>query len=82
MAKLKAKTKSSAKKRYRITGSGKLVNQSAGASHIRRKKDGGILKFKMKKKTTNDAILKMTKALLPNGVKGRRINKTERGMGQ
>jgi large subunit ribosomal protein L35 len=80
MAKLKAKTKSSAKKRYRITGSGKLVNQSSGASHIRRKKDGGILKFKMKKKTTSDAILKMTKALLPNGVKGRRINKTKKGM--
>lgn len=80
MAKLKAKTKSSAKKRYRLTGTGKLVNQSAGASHIRRKKSGKTLKFKMAKKTSNDAILKMTKALLPNGVKGRRINKTVRGM--
>ncbi|MCK5744180.1 MAG: 50S ribosomal protein L35 [Caldisericia bacterium] len=80
MAKLKAKTKSSAKKRFRLTGSGKLINQSAGASHIRRKKSANTLKFKMCAKTTNDAILKMTKKLLPNGVKGRRINKTVRGM--
>lgn len=80
MAKLKAKTKAAAKKRFRITGSGKLVCQSAGAAHIRGKKTMRTLRFKMAKKTVNNAIIPMLQCLLPNGIKGRGIKDTKRSM--
>jgi large subunit ribosomal protein L35 len=73
MPKLKTKTRSSAKKRYRITGSGKIRSQGAGASHIRGRKTKKYLKEKMRLQEVDKTNISMLRALLPNGIKGRKI---------
>jgi large subunit ribosomal protein L35 len=73
MPKLKMKTRSSAKKRYRITGSGKIRSQGAGASHIRGRKTKAYLKEKMRLQVVDKTNISMLRALLPNGIKGRKI---------
>ena len=73
MPKLKTKTRSSAKKRFRITGSGKIRCQGAGASHIRGRKTKAYLKEKMRLQEVDKTNVPMLRALLPNGIKGRKI---------
>ncbi len=73
MPKLKTKTRSSVKKRFRITGSGKIRCQGAGASHIRGRKTKKYLKEKMRLQEVDKTNVSMLRCLLPNGIKGRKI---------
>ncbi len=73
MPKMKVKTRSAAKKRFRVTGTGKLRSQGAGFAHLREDKKMGDLKKKMRVKDVDKTMVRLTRALLPTGVKGRKI---------
>jgi|GEM_PF-141107 len=80
MAKLKVKTRKSAKKRFSITGSGKLRMQGAGFAHLMEGKDKKETKRKMRLKDVPATELHRMRTLLPVGIKGRQIkvNRTQK----
>jgi ribosomal protein L35 len=73
MPKLKIRSKGSAKKRFRVTGTGKLSSQSRGFAHLLENKNRGETKRKMRLKDVDKTMIRMMKCLLPVGVKGRKI---------
>lgn len=81
MSKIKVKTRSSAKKRFRVTGTGKLRSQGAGFAHLREDKKMGNLKKKMRVKDVDKTMVRLTRALLPTGVKGRQIKVEKKEVG-
>lgn len=65
MAKLKLKTKKAAAKRFKVTGTGKLVRNKANKSHILTKKSTKR-KRNLRKDTVTDATnAKVMKQILP-----------------
>lgn len=69
MAKYKIKTHSGAKRRFSITGSGKLRRRKIGISHNRRKKSNAVLRQVSEMLPVEGRLAKRVKRLLPYGVK-------------
>jgi large subunit ribosomal protein L35 len=67
MAKYKMKTNSSAKKRLRLTGSGRVRRGSAGLSHMMIGKSANRRRKLRKHNMVDDADQKRMKRLLPYG---------------
>jgi large subunit ribosomal protein L35 len=60
----KMKTHSGAKKRFRVTGSGKVMRRRANISHIRLKKKGARKRRLMKMIEVSDVNLSQVKRLI------------------
>ena len=65
MAKQKMKTKRAAAKRFKVTGTGKLVKMKAYKSHILTKKSAKRKRNLRKAATVDDSNVKPMKKLLP-----------------
>ena len=65
MAKIKLKTKSSAKKRFKITKSGKVVASQAGKQHNMRKRSQQAIRDLRGTTTLSPADTKIVKKFLP-----------------
>jgi large subunit ribosomal protein L35 len=64
----KLKTHKGAKRRFRITGTGKLVRMKGHKSHLRRKKPANAKRLYGRKLPVSPADVKMLKRVLPYGV--------------
>ncbi|HEW91568.1 MAG TPA: 50S ribosomal protein L35 [Thermotogaceae bacterium] len=64
MAKLKMKTKKSAKKRFKITGSGKIMKNHSGRHHFNEKKRNNRKRHLRHKGLVSDADKKRIKRML------------------
>jgi large subunit ribosomal protein L35 len=64
----KLKTKRSAAKRYKITGTGKIVGKHSGKSHFMRRKSAGRRRKLSQEIVLTSADIKKIKTLLPYGV--------------
>ncbi|MCC5941382.1 MAG: 50S ribosomal protein L35 [Balneolaceae bacterium] len=62
----KMKTKSGAKKRFRVTGSGKIKRKKAFKSHILTKKSSKRKRNLTQTTLVNDADVKAVRKMLPN----------------
>ena len=67
MSKLKMKTHKGAAKRFRTTGTGKLVRSQGRKGHFRRRKANRLLQQLDKTKPVNKAMHRIVKLALPNG---------------
>lgn len=65
MAKYKIKTHSGAKRRFYVTGRGKLMHRKCHLSHLRRKKRPGTLRLLGDKRVASPANVKRLRRLLP-----------------
>ena len=65
----KLKTHKGAKRRFRITGSGKLVRMKGHRSHLRRKKSTKAKRLFSKKIEVSPSDVKMLKRALPYGLR-------------
>jgi len=65
MAKVKMKTNRSAAKRFRVTGSGKVMHFRAGKSHLLRKKNRKRKRHLKKAVELSSANLSAVKKLIP-----------------
>ena len=65
----KLKTHKGAKRRFRITGSGKLVRMKGHRSHLRRKKTARARRLFAKKLEASPSDVKMLKRALPYGLR-------------
>ena len=65
----KLKTHKGAKRRFRITGSGKLVRMKGHRSHLRRKKTARAKRLFAKKIEASPSDVKMLKRALPYGLR-------------
>ncbi len=65
MAKVKMKTNRSAAKRFRVTGSGKVMHFRAGKSHLLRKKNRKRKRHLKKVVELSSANLSAVKKLIP-----------------
>ena len=65
MAKYKIKTHSGAKRRFSITGSGKIMRRKIGVNNFRRKKRGQTLREIGDKQQVSAHIEKRLRRLLP-----------------
>lgn len=65
MAKYKIKTHSGAKRRFSITGSGKILRRKIGVNNMRRKKRGQTLRELGDKQAISPHIEKRLRRLLP-----------------
>jgi len=64
MAKNKQKTRKSAVKRFKVTGSGKLLHRSKGFRHLRSKKSRRVLRrMKINKNVAGRSKMKIKKML-------------------
>ncbi len=63
------KTHSGAKKRFRITGSGKVVRRQANVSHIRLKKKGARKRRLMQMTEVSEVNLRQVKRLIGHKAK-------------
>ena len=64
----KLKTHKGAKRRFRITGSGKMVRMKGHRSHLRRKKSAKAKRLFSKKIEASPSDVKMLKRALPYGL--------------
>lgn len=64
----KLKTHKGAKRRFRITGSGKLVRMKGHRSHLRRKKSAKAKRLFAKKIEASPSDVKMLRRALPYGL--------------
>ena len=67
MAKIKAKTHKGAKKRFKITATGKILRTKGMKSHMRRKKAPRVKRMFDRMLELNAADEQRVKRLLPNG---------------
>ena len=65
----KLKTHKGAKRRFRITGTGKLVRMKGHKSHLRRKKPANAKRLYAKKLPVSSADAPMLKRVLPYGLR-------------
>ena len=65
----KLKTHKGAKRRFRITGTGKLVRMQGHRSHLRRKKTARAKRLFAKKIEASPSDVKMLKRALPYGLR-------------
>ncbi len=65
----KLKTHKGAKRRFRITGTGKLVRMKGHRSHLRRKKSARAKRLFAKKIEASPSDVKMLKRALPYGLR-------------
>ena len=65
MAKYKIKTHSGAKRRFYVTGSGKLLMRKCHANHLRRKKRGATLRLLGQKLAVSPHNVKRLRKLMP-----------------
>ena len=65
----KLKTHKGAKRRFRITGTGKLVRMKGHRSHLRRKKTARAKRLFAKKIEASPSDVKMLKRELPYGLR-------------
>jgi large subunit ribosomal protein L35 len=66
--KVKLKTHKGAKKRFKITATGKLMHAKGMKSHLRRKKAPRVKRQFDRMQIMNDASTERVKRLLPNGL--------------
>ena len=64
----KLKTHKGAKRRFRITGSGKLVRMKGHRSHLRRKKSAKAKRLFAKKIEASPSDVKLLRRALPYGL--------------
>jgi large subunit ribosomal protein L35 len=64
----KMKTKASAKKRFKITGTGKVVAQAAGKRHGMIKRSNKFIRDARGTMVLSDADARIVKKFLPNGL--------------
>jgi large subunit ribosomal protein L35 len=68
----KMKTHKATSKRFKYTGSGKLMRTKIGKSHLRRKKNKRVLvQLDSMQEVTSAGILRRVKRLLPYAKKGK-----------
>jgi large subunit ribosomal protein L35 len=67
VAKIKAKTHKGAKKRFKITATGKILRTKGMKSHMRRKKAPRVKRMFDRMLDLHEADEKRVKRLLPNG---------------
>ncbi len=65
----KLKTHKGAKRRFRITGTGKLVRMKGHRSHLRRKKSARAKRLFAKKIEASPSDVRMLKRALPYGLR-------------
>ena len=65
----KLKTHKGAKRRFRITGTGKLVRMKGHRSHLRRKKTARAKRLFAKKIEASPSDVRMLKRALPYGLR-------------
>ncbi len=65
----KLKTHKGAKRRFRITGSGKIVRMKGHRSHLRRKKTARAKRLFAKKLEASPSDVRMLKRALPYGLR-------------
>jgi len=65
----KMKTHKGAKRRFRITGTGKIVRMKGHKSHLRRKKPASVKRLYAKKLEISRADVKLLKRVLPYGLR-------------
>jgi len=65
----KLKTHKGAKRRFRITGTGKIVRMKGHKSHLRRKKPARVRRLYAKKLQISPADVRLLKRVLPYGLK-------------
>lgn len=65
----KIKTYKSAAKRFKITGSGKIMRTRSGKSHLRRKKSKRVKRLYYSTIETSSAGRKRVRRLIPYGTK-------------
>ena len=65
----KLKTHKGAKRRFRITGTGKLVRMKGHRSHLRRKKTARAKRLFAKKIEVSPSDVRMLKRALPYGLR-------------
>lgn len=65
----KLKTHKGAKRRFKITATGKIMHAKGMKSHNRRKKSARVKRQFDRMLVMNDASVKRVKRLLPNGIK-------------
>ena len=61
----KLKTKSSMKRRFRVTGSGKILRHGAGKLHFMRRRTKRFIRDSRKDSEVDPADVKMVKRLMP-----------------
>lgn len=64
----KLKTHKGAKRRFRITGSGKIVRMKGHKSHLRRKKPASVRRLYSKKLEVSPADKRLLRRVLPYGL--------------
>lgn len=67
--KTKLKTHKGAKRRFKITATGKIMHAKGMKSHLRRKKSARVKRQFDRMLVMNDATVKRVKRMLPNGLK-------------
>jgi large subunit ribosomal protein L35 len=68
----KMKTHKATSKRFKYTGSGKLMRTKIGKSHLRRKKNKRVLvQLDSMKEVTSAGVIRRVKRLLPYAKKGK-----------
>ena len=68
----KMKTHKATSKRFKYTGSGKLMRTKIGKSHLRRKKNKRVLvQLDSMKEVTSAGVVRRVKRLLPYAKKGK-----------
>jgi large subunit ribosomal protein L35 len=65
--KIKLKTHKGAKRRFKITATGKIMHAKGMKSHLRRKKAPRVKRQFDRMQVMNDATVPRVKRLLPNG---------------
>ena len=65
----KLKTHKGAKRRFKITATGKIMHAKGMKSHNRRKKSARVKRQFDRMLVMNEASVKRVKRLLPNGIK-------------
>ena len=65
----KLKTHKGAKRRFKVTATGKVMHAKGMKSHLRRKKSSRVKRQFDRMLVMNDATVKRVKRMLPNGVK-------------
>ncbi len=61
----KMKTKSSMKRRFRVTGTGKIMRHSAGKLHFMRRRTKRFIRDSRKSTEVDQSDVKMVKRLMP-----------------
>lgn len=70
------KTHSSCKKRFKITGTGKIVMNHVGKRHGMRKQSNNFIRSARGMKVVSDGLTKVIVKVIPNGIGNRRLRRT------